>query len=534
MFLESGDWHGQTIKADVVIVGSGAAGLAIASQLGKSGADVLVVETGGLEHNPSLRGIDRGEWTGDIGVGIASRKRFLGGSTNCWGGNCAPMDDIGYEDRPWVPHSGWPIDNGDLAPYVLPAHELLRVPFDTFEVDEWARMLPRVDRELLIRDSERFETKIFQRSRIARFGELLRRDLDRADNVRVLLNTHVVQLVEQNGKISHAVGADTDKPGAPAIRIEGGRFVLSAAIENSRILLASDVGNEHDNVGRYFMGHFHFVGGRIEPSPELGEVGLYTIPGDVFSYVHGTKLAVGALRLSPQVQRQEQVLDAANFLLPFRPYEHWMGRSRAAAVGRGAWAKLRGKRGPEFGLSDVREGATELPIIAAHSVGEAARWARGERWHGIRIWGEQAPDPDNRLLLGPEPDRFGMPRIEVRSNLTQLDKRTLKTNLAVLDEEFRQAGLGRVIDELPGEGHWPKGATGTSHFMGGTRMHNDPAQGVVDADCKVHGVDNLYVAGASVFPTSGLCMATYQLVLLAFRLADHLEGAAARTNVTAA
>ncbi len=534
MFLYSGDLHGQSVRADIVIVGSGAAGLTLANQLGTAGANVLVVETGGLEHDASRKGIDKGDWTGDIGVGIASRSRYLGGSTNCWGGNCAPMDGIGYEDRPWVPYSGWPIDESDLVQYVKPAHELLRTPFDTYDVDDWSELLPRVGKGLLLKDSSTFETKIFQRSRVARFGELLRRDLDRSQNVRVLLNATVVRLVQSADRISHAVGVDTDEPSAAPITIEADRFVLSAAIENSRLLLASDVGNENDVVGRYFMGHFHFVGGRIEPSAALDDVSLYTIPGDVLNYVHGSKLVVGALRLSPEVQRAEKLLDAANFLLPFRPYEHWMGRSRAAAVGRGSWARMRGEQGPEFGMSDVMQGSREVPSIAAHTLGEAKRRLRGDRWYGIRIWGEQAPDPDNRLLLGHEIDRFGLPRIQVRSSLTPLDKLTLKRNLELLDEQFRGAGLGRVVDELPDlNAYWPRGATGTSHFMGGTRMHNDPTQGVVDSDCKVHGLENLFIAGASVFPTSGLCMATYELTLLAFRLADHIERIASRTPAVA-
>ncbi len=534
MFLYSRNLHGQSVRADIVIVGSGAAGLTLANQLGNAGADVLVVETGGLEHSPARKGIDKGDWTGDIGVGIASRSRYLGGSTNCWGGNCAPMDDIGYDDRPWVPHSGWPIDNADLEPFVKPAHELLRTPFDTYDVSDWADLLPRVRDGLLLEGSDAFETKIFQRSRVARFGELLRRDLDRSQNVRVLLDTNVVKLMQSKGRISHLLAVDTDQPTAQPITIEADRFILAAAIENSRLLLTSNVGNEHDVVGRYFMGHFHFVGGRVEPSASLNDVGLYTIPGDVLNYVHGSKLVVGALRLAPEIQRSEKLLDAANFLLPFRPHEHWMGRSRAAAVGRGSWARIRGEDGPSFGVNDFVQGSREVPSIAAHTVGEARRWLRGNPWYGIRIWGEQAPHPENRLLLGPQVDRFGLPRIQVRSSLTHLDKLTLKRNLALMDEQFEANGLGRVIDELPALGaKWPRGATGTSHFMGGTRMHNDPTQGVVDSDCKVHGVDNLYVAGASVFPTSGLCMATYQLTLMAFRLADHIERISTRSTAAA-
>ena len=60
--------------------------------------------------------------------------------------------------------------------------------------------------------------------------------------------------------------------------------------------------------------------------------------------------------------------------------------------------------------------------------------------------------------------------------------------------------------------------------MGTTRMSADPAQGVVDADCRVHGMANLYVAGSSVFPTCGSANPTLTIVALALRLAAHLKG----------
>jgi choline dehydrogenase-like flavoprotein len=60
--------------------------------------------------------------------------------------------------------------------------------------------------------------------------------------------------------------------------------------------------------------------------------------------------------------------------------------------------------------------------------------------------------------------------------------------------------------------------------MGTTRMHADARKGVVDAQCRVHGTDNLYVAGSSVFPSGGYANPTLTLVALALRLADHLKG----------
>ena len=59
--------------------------------------------------------------------------------------------------------------------------------------------------------------------------------------------------------------------------------------------------------------------------------------------------------------------------------------------------------------------------------------------------------------------------------------------------------------------------------MGTTRMNRDPTKGVVDENCRVHSLANLYVAGSSVFPTGGVANPTLTIVTLALRLADHIK-----------
>jgi choline dehydrogenase-like flavoprotein len=73
------------------------------------------------------------------------------------------------------------------------------------------------------------------------------------------------------------------------------------------------------------------------------------------------------------------------------------------------------------------------------------------------------------------------------------------------------------------EAHSPNFSRWCWHHMGTTRMHDDPKQGVVDRNCQVHGIDNLFIAGSSVFPTGGYNTPTLTIVALALRLADHLK-----------
>jgi choline dehydrogenase-like flavoprotein len=91
-------------------------------------------------------------------------------------------------------------------------------------------------------------------------------------------------------------------------------------------------------------------------------------------------------------------------------------------------------------------------------------------------------------------------------------------------QELTKFGLGRLVEDpsLDPEG-WPVSLSSGMHHMGTTRMHDDPRQGVVDANCRVHDLANLYVAGSSVFPTGGVANPTLTNVALAIRLADHLK-----------
>jgi choline dehydrogenase-like flavoprotein len=105
---------------------------------------------------------------------------------------------------------------------------------------------------------------------------------------------------------------------------------------------------------------------------------------------------------------------------------------------------------------------------------------------------------------------------------TEADRASIAWSVRLLDEALRGAGIGRV-DGAFGEERPEAMFVGNSHHMGTTRMSTDPARGVVDPSGRVHGVPNLYVAGSSVFPTSGYANPTLTIVALAIRLAGELR-----------
>ena len=123
-----------------------------------------------------------------------------------------------------------------------------------------------------------------------------------------------------------------------------------------------------------------------------------------------------------------------------------------------------------------------------------------------------------------------MPRARLDWRLTSLDRRSFRAFYEVLGRELGRSGVGRVRMNdwvTSADESWPSVLSGGWHHMGTTRMHADPKQGVVDANCRVHGIGNLSVAGASVYPTAGCANPTLTLVALSLRLADHLKTAVA-------
>ena len=142
---------------------------------------------------------------------------------------------------------------------------------------------------------------------------------------------------------------------------------------------------------------------------------------------------------------------------------------------------------------------------------------------------EPAPNPDSRVMLSDQKDALGQRRARLDWRLSPLDKRTIRRAQQIIGEELERAGIGRIETEPMGEDDtdWPEDLGWGWHHMSTTRMHDDPKKGVVDRNCRVHGISNLCVAGSSVFATGGNDLPTMSIVALALRLADHLKAAIA-------
>ncbi|MBB94175.1 MAG: oxidoreductase [Rhodobacteraceae bacterium] len=572
---------GETLAADVLIIGGGPAGLSVARGLEGSGRDVLILESGGLAQDRRAEELnavrtDPGNWTdaqqarrrqyhGDQtdlwshdrqGYGV--RCRLLGGSTQSWAGKSAAFDAIDYEQRDWVPLSGWPISGDDLAEPLDRAARALNLGPNCYDDGLWDRLrrdppLPRPDPDRLGSFFWQFARSTLQPMEVMQTGqEFLNAP---PANARILTGATVLRLLCQpDGRAVRAVQV-VDRAGRR--RDIGARNVVLAAsaIENARLLLVSrdvhdrGIGNRHDTVGRYLMDHPCAVVARFQPhdiarmSRHYGFFGLPT--------GHGAAMYMRGLAPSAKVQREEGLLNCAAFMPGERAADDPLPAAKRLLTRQSQdyWGDLRAVlRSPGMVAGGVGRMAAQSPLVpkalTRFAVDQVVRFRPGfaaeeyltggmpHKLVGLDIQAvcEQVPEARNRVALGPETDRHGQPLPLVRWQVGAAETRTLARFGTLIAEEFARAGL--PVPELE---RWIReeeapDVIDMAHSAGTTRMSNDPRTGVVDADCRVHGMVNLHVAGASVFPTSGHANPTLMICALAFRLADHLSGQAAEAR----
>jgi choline dehydrogenase-like flavoprotein len=542
MFFQARQVDEQSIlRSTICIIGGGAAGITLALEFERQGVDTIVLESGGFKPDAATRDLYRGENAGLPYVfADGCRGRFLGGSSNCWGGWCGPLQEHDMAKRDWVPDSGWPFDRRTLDPYYERAHEVLQLgPYD-YDVGRWVAKIDRHDVRRLPFVSGKVRDTLSQFSSPGRLGTVYRNQLAGAKHVRVCLHANVTD-IETDATARTVRRLRVATLGGRRFTVEARQFVLACGgIENARLLLASNkscaagLGNGHDLVGRYFADHPRLALGVVRLQPQWRRNMLYDIK---FHYLNQAmsvdgKFFSSQLSLAPEVQKQEGILNAQIWFNSIFP-----GEGSAAATALLRFKHLwHGKADLELAhFADVLRLARQ-PISTAGFV--ATRLIKPERLMGdvqVAVICEPAPNRDSRVTLSDTRDALGLPRVRVDWRLGEQVKRTFDRTIAVFADELVQAGVGDVEKAAPLEGRpWPEGPNhswhhlGTWHHMGTTRMHDSPTQGVVDRNCRIHGMSNLYVAGSSVFPSFGANFPTTTIVALSLRMADHLAAGLAK------
>ena len=510
------------LEAEVAVIGAGAAGITVARHLLSRGLNVLLLESGGLDHHASTSDLNAGESVGETYYDLeSSRLRFFGGTTAIWGGRCAQLDPIDFEKRAWVPYSGWPFAEEELRPWYERARPLVGLPARR---PDFGAVNGRVGRlnggEIAINHWE-FDHQF------DRFGASRNRDLFDHPRLTVALHATVREIVASpSGRaISHL---DVRSPSAEPVEVHAKDFVVAAGgIENARLLLASQsvlpagIGNQNDLVGRFFMEHPHARGGTLRGAPAWQLLSFFA------NRPAGDVVAAPLLTATESFQRNRELLNSAITIaarppaggrhsLVKRAYLHAKHKVEPTTIARALWKtqRLTGRLikhsvGPLFPWLDYRAGRSELTIV---------------------LRAEQAPNPDSRVMLTDRLDSLGMPRVRLDWRLGEIDVRTASELVGAASRAFASSGLGRieVADWLDRGGRWQfdplvsAHPIGGFHHMGTTRMASDPKNGVTDGFGQVHGVANLFVAGTSLFPTAGWANPTLTMLALALRTADRI------------
>lgn len=535
---------GETLRTQVCVVGAGPIGLVLARELSAAGREVVVLERGETERTRPFAGSDTFVNVG-LPYPIDEQRAFgFGGSSEEWHaetplglmGRMRELDAEDFERRDEIPHSGWPIGKEALVDGFRRAREL----FDPSDAglrssDEWDG---RLHKGVIARAPANFVQRSFTFVDPSAFVTRSRQLLDHREQVLVVTHAAVTEL-ETRGDAVRAAAVRTTEG---SCTVEADTYVLAAGgLETPRILLCSGgegtraLGNAYDLVGRFFMEHPHFTSGLVEPrdrhllrprpqhSIHLQDAvpvqRKYSLPDAVVRseglprtvfHLWPTPLIPRLRLLGQGVDGQTAIVSAVTLRRALRG-DPWSRQTATAAT---AVVKA---------LPTVVRYATWKAVYAAGARRGAERIVDDHRAFRAFVMAEQVPNPASRVTLTAQRDHLGVPVAALDWRLTGQDL----TGLARVQELMaeRLAAYGRTSTFVDPE-RPPPGLIGGAHHMGTARMHDSPRQGVVDRDGRVHGIDNLFVAGSAVFPTVGYANPTLTALALAFRLSEHLRGRA--------
>ena len=473
---------------DVCVCGTGPAGITIARKLAANGKKVLLLEAGGLTYSEASQDHYKGKYVGRPYWLESSRLRYLGGSSNHWGGLCALLDPISFESHEINGLPGWPISREEILKGLDEAKEIL----DIVGKDLAAKKQPGFDSTLFIRYG-------YANSPPTRFFEKYGAEIKQSQQIDAFYNANLIDITlsenlarVRNLRVQNYNGKNLD--------VSAKQYVLAlGGIENVRLLLNSNrqvprgIGNHSDMVGRCFMESLNVPIGRFLPT----DVGFWKggsipfVPTEAL--MRQKDIGNGDIDFAPNVSRDTVM-------------QHYGGRLRF----------LR-----EF-LNDTGCYSPALMKLARDFVQFSCP---GDGVLSSII--EQEPNPESRVTLTEDKDSFGLRRVEMNWQLCEADLKTIRTLSIELAKEMARLNLARVqLAPFILDTHLEIPAEGFGHHMGTTRMSTDPRYGVVDENCRVHGIQNLYIGGSSVYPKCGGHNPTLTIVMLSLRLGEFLSNAA--------
>ncbi|MEM7066401.1 MAG: GMC family oxidoreductase [Cyanobacteria bacterium P01_B01_bin.77] len=546
---------GRQLETDICIIGAGPAGITLARELSSiQSLHICLVESGSSKFEPETQALCAGEIVSNSGYPkdelTAGRCRQLGGSSNFWeiqiddedvAQNIYNVrhvipDEIDFQQRDEIPYSGWPFDRSHLMPYYQRAQKICKIGPLSYAAEDWeTAQKPQLDLS-----THGIESRIFQFGPRAAFAQDYIDELRNTPNIDIYTHANVVELLTNaDGKIVETVRIETKLKQQFSIKAK--TFILATGgMENARLLLlsnsvhASGLGNQNDLVGRFYMDHPAFNFGILKPRDRrlFTKMGLYDL-----HRARGTA-AMARFIFSQETLRKEKLLNIGLALVPqiagletqsvafFRKFSQLMRHREVSPQAFRYLQKSLSNIDEIFNYLRFRAFKLQQPIYNTMRGGWSSLPENEQRFFAFYIAAqtEQTPNPNNRISLSEQRDQLGYPRTKLTWTWSQSDINSLNRSQELIRQAVNKSKLGEFQPQFElGMGGRPYIAS-PHHHLGTTRMHDSPLQGVVDHNCQIHGIENLFVAGSSIFPTGlGYANPTLTIITLAIRLSDHLK-----------
>jgi GMC oxidoreductase len=521
--------EGETLDCDVCIVGAGAAGITLAHEFSNQDMKVFLLESGGLKYEQSVESLNQGEVDLKAHSSLEEyRRRRFGGATTAWGGRCVSFDKSDFEYRSHIPYSGWPITKKQLDPYYERAHTYCEIGAYNYSIsnifantEDSKSMIPSLKSEDISIE------QLYLFSPPTDFGKRYLDIFKNSRNINLILYANCLNIVaDENGSSVQYLKIASLRKNMFMVRAQ--HYILATGgLEVTRLLLLSrdvhtqGIGNRFNLVGRYYMGH---INSKIqvqfsEKEPIIWDYQRF--PNGVY-YQHSIAIREDKRR-QYELLNQRFFVERPNFSDP----SHQSSILSATYLAKSlinrqkiSWDFAAHIKNivvdPQGILSFLYKWITQrtlsknkLPSVIVEN---------RSNLYTLRMDSEQTPNPNSQVTLSDRKDCFGLNQLKVDWQCCELDILSIEKSVQILKQALDNCGVGKVVS-LPKIGSVPQGG----HHLGTTRMSSTPFSGVVDENCKVHDLNNLYVASSSVFVTSSYANPTLTVVALAIRLADHIK-----------
>jgi choline dehydrogenase-like flavoprotein len=552
MFIDSETFEdGHIFKSDIAVVGAGPAGIVLALELANSGYKVALIESGGLHFSAAIQNLGAANYLDPQFHASMSEctRRQVGGTSIIWGGRCLPYDPVDFDRREYIGNSDWPILYEEIENYFHRACDYFFCGKSEFDI----KNIPELKQKSIVPglpDAEVLTSTLERWSLPTNFGKEYFNDLKQSKNIQLLYNLTCTE-IETNEQGNQVEVLHAKTMGGKNIQVKCQRYILaSGGLNTTRLLLASDrnhpggIGNHSGMLGRFYMGHL---------SGDIAVANFTTPPkSTIFGFDRDADKIYLRRRFSfsREFQHEKQLSNTVAWLgaPKFADPSHQNGILSSAYLALSTpilknhlvstairttlvKEKVSSSYLPHIRnvVKDFKQVLSFIPnfgygrYIAKRKIPALFVYSAANKYP-LHYHSEQVPNPSSVVSLSNEKDELGMRKLNINIQFTQQDIDNVVKAHKYWDQHLRSNNCGYLeylTDDLE-KSVWEQAGDGF-HQIGTTRMSAHPHTGVVNTNCEVHGVDNLFVASSSVFVTSGQANSTFTIVSFALRLADHLK-----------